>query len=155
MLAWVAISLPGALITALSGQTSDSFQLLAGLGPGGAGDQIAVGGASAWLGVGICLAQLWAAVELIRMTDRYKMAASVYAAAALATTLYVYWPMIQALGHMDGAFARFFQERFKDYTALAALLVVPITTLLLVHRKLTPTAQARIRQPAPPAAPAP
>jgi hypothetical protein len=89
--------------------------------------------------------QLWAAAELIRMTDRHRLAATLYGAVATLVTVYVYWPTVKAVfsssivGLMDPG-------SVIPMAWLAMVLVIPLGTILLVNRRLTPEARARLRR---------
>lgn len=99
-----------------------------------------VGLRSIWWSVGLLALQGWAGFELVRMSPHSRMIATVFGAAGVAITVYINWPMMQMLRH-GGMGA-------TDVVALAPLalaLVLPVATLLLVNRKIAPTAQARFR----------
>jgi hypothetical protein len=132
----LAISLPNAIFHAevdltrviLSGAFADLGEAAAGAAR------------SPWWSVGVALAQLWAAVELINMTDRHRLAANVYGVIAAVVTAYLYWPMVKDLD----AFTRGPMASVPGFMQLALELVVPIGTIVLANRKLMPVAQARI-----------
>jgi hypothetical protein len=100
-----------------------------------------------WL-VGLSMAQLWAAGELITMSDRYRAAATTYGAIAAVVVLYLAWPVLADLSRY-GLLAG--PAGMLMYIQLAWMLVLPLGTLVLANRNLTPVAQARLRV-APPAA---
>ena len=131
-------------------------QLILGLGNGGgghhrggAGDMAemlsilggAGGARSIWWSVGLIALQGWAGFELVRMSPLSRTIASVFGVGGVAITAYVNWPMIQAL--KDGG-ARLGMDAIA-FAPLAIALVIPVATLLLVNRKIAPTAQARFR----------
>ncbi|HWM87419.1 MAG TPA: hypothetical protein VNO33_16315 [Kofleriaceae bacterium] len=138
----LALTLPSALFG--KGELSlDLFSLLGTLQGDDAG--MAAYGRSGWWSVGTALAQVWAGLELVHMTDRHRMAATVYGAVASLVTLYVMWPQLQDLEAALGA------TSMGDYGAVASSfhiaisLVLPIGTIILANRNLHPTARARVR----------
>lgn len=132
-----------ALITVLIGPESAASMsggLLGGL------DFSTVGASrSQWWNVGLGAVQLWAGVEMVQMTDRWKLAGVISGAVATAVAVYLFWPDIKALtsgfralkGGAGGVFG------MLGYGILAMYLVIPITTIVLCLRNLTPTATAR------------
>jgi len=112
---------------------------------GGMEDEIAAHlGRSPWWNVGVCAAQLWAAIELITMSDRYRVAASAYGFIAAVVTVYLQWPLLKMLKHMGGG-GPFGGDSAPTVMILALSITLPIATLLLVNRNVRPAAQARIR----------
>jgi hypothetical protein len=106
---------------------------------------------SPWWNVGICAAQLWAALELITMSDRYRVAASAYGAIATVVTVYLQWPMLKALKQMGGAAVLGGGDEVFRVIIVALSVTLPVASFLLVNRNVRPAAQARIRTPeAPP-----
>ncbi|HKE17350.1 MAG TPA: hypothetical protein VKB80_20890 [Kofleriaceae bacterium] len=108
---------------------------------------LVAGSHSTWWWVGVGMAQVWAGLELVHMTDRHRLAPTIYGVIATAVTLYVMWPelgQMQTLG-VQGP------TGFGSLTTIvmiAIILVPPIGTLVLANRALLPTAQARLRTPA-------
>jgi len=99
-----------------------------------------VGMRSIWWSVGLLALQGWAGFELVRMSPHSRMIATIFGVAGVAITVYINWPMMQMLRH-GGMGA-------MEVVALAPLalaLVIPVATLLLVNRKIAPTAVARMR----------
>lgn len=122
---------------------------LAGLGSGmSPADMAEAAGRSMWWNVGLGAVQLWAGIELVRMTDRYRLAANIYGVVGSAVTVYVYWPMLEgmsgAFGRLGGGAGAMF-EAF-GFSMLAIFLVIPVAAVLLANRKLTPQATARIAE---------
>lgn len=107
-------------------------------------------GRSPWWPVAIFAAQIWAAIELITMSDRYRLAASAYGAIATIVTIYLQWPMLKMLKHMGGAM--FGGDSFFPVMQVALNITLPVASILLVNRNLRPAAQARIRDPQGPSA---
>jgi hypothetical protein len=130
-------------------------ELILGLGDGGGGGRHGgageltemmslLGGAgvrSIWWSVGLIALQGWAGFELVRMSPVSRTVASVFGVAGVAITTYVNWPLIQAL--KEGG-ERMGMDAIR-FAPLAIALVIPVATLLLVNRKIAPTAQARFR----------
>jgi hypothetical protein len=105
--------------------------------------------------VGVAIAQVWAGLELVNMTDRYRLAASVYGAFASLVTLYVSWPELQAMGQLGdttslgvGVGGLAGSLEVIGWLAMAISLVLPIGAAALANRRIPPDAQATIRDPA-------
>jgi len=140
--------------SAVYGLSSAVPHLLLGTGSGdpfgiffGAG-LMGEGQASPWWQIGIAGVELWAGIELINMSDRYRIAATIYGLAAAAATLFIAWPMIKnglggsevfALGRQSSMFKLIAQA------GIAVGLVIPVVTIILANRKITPQATARIK----------
>lgn len=105
---------------------------------------------SAWWSAGVCVLEAWAGFELIRMHRTSRVLATVYAVVAGVVAVYVMWPVLKSLGNM-----RMFggPQAVLAFIPLAIQLVIPIATLVLVNRKIAPTATARFRPRAPAAEP--
>jgi hypothetical protein len=94
-----------------------------------------VGEKSAWFGIGVAAVQVWAGVELVRMTPRYKIAGIAYGAAASAVAAYMYLPMLSDL--MGGGMAMVQNPMVAmSLASVAMAFVMPISTLVFVQRKL-------------------
>jgi hypothetical protein len=113
---------------------------------GGLVDELAGLGRSQWWQVAICAAQIWAAIELITMSDRYRIAASAYGAIATIVTIYLQWPTLKMVKHMGGG-GPFGGDSVGPFMVLALSITLPVAALILVNRKVRPAAQARIRAP--------
>ncbi len=136
LLACAAYSASGLLPQVFSdGDRANELQkLLAIMGAGGM--------RSIWFSVGLLVLQAWAGFELIRMSPQSRIIATVFGVVASAVTLYISWPMLGMFKDM----------RSVDPTGIfkvlpiALALVIPVTTIVLVNRKIAPTARARFRQ---------
>jgi hypothetical protein len=107
---------------------------------------------SSWWAVGMAALQIWAAVELIRMTDNHKLVASIYGVIATGVAIYINLPMFEVI--RQAGIGEMFDPLGGTpivFALMAVGLIVPVATLVLVNRKTAPTAQARYR----PRAPAP
>jgi hypothetical protein len=115
-------------------------------------------GRSMWWTVGTAGLQVWAGLELIRMTDNHKVVTTIYGAVATGVAIYVNLPALEALKTMavGGMFSPGSGGGANpmNFAFVAIQLVVPVAALILVNRKISPTAQARYRS-ATPAAGAP
>ncbi len=119
-------------------------------GGGGRGDLVgsmmALGGSlgirSMWFSVGIVVLQAWAGYELVRMSPQSRIIGTVYGVICTIVTLYINWPMIQAMKHMRGILG---QSDALQIGPLAFALIIPVATVVLVNRKIAPTARARFR----------
>jgi hypothetical protein len=112
---------------------------------------------SPWWLVGGAALQLWAGLELIRMTDTHRMVASIYGVVATAVAIYVNLPMFDAIKKEGlGGFFGGGGGPAGGVMAIAGVaigLIIPIGTLILVNRKADPTAaSARFRGAPPPGA---
>lgn len=123
--------------------------ILGQLGGGGSGDlfgaMMAMGGSlgrSMWFSVGMVVLQAWAGYELVRMSPHSRALATVYGIVGAIVTVYISWPMIEALKHMRGMIG---QSEILAVGPLALSLLIPIATIVLVNRKIAPTARARFR----------
>jgi hypothetical protein len=110
------------------------FQALMALG--GAG-----GMRSMWFSVGIVVLQGWAGFELIRMSPQSRIVATVFGVVGAVVTVYISWPMLKMFKHLRGID----KDGLMMLMPLALGLIIPIATILLVNRKITPMARARFR----------
>jgi hypothetical protein len=103
------------------------------------------GDRSVWWSIGEYVLMGWAGFELIRMSSQSRIIATVFGVVGIGVAIYTNLPLIDAVKHMRGMGA--------DAMAIGPLafaLIIPISTLVLVNRKIAPTARARFRQkPAP------
>ncbi|HEY5922099.1 MAG TPA: hypothetical protein VIV11_10535 [Kofleriaceae bacterium] len=98
---------------------------------------------SVWFSVGLVVLQAWAGFELVRMSPQARIIATVFGVVGAIVTVYINWPILQMFKGgrgMPGV------EESMLLPALALALIVPISTLVLVNRKIAPTARARFRQ---------
>jgi len=116
-------------------------EMLSFMGPSGA--------RSLWWSVGLTTFQLWAGYELIRMSPHSRIIGTVFSVVAGALTLYIMWPVLQGMKNLG----RMSPEMVMMIVPLAIQLVIPVSTLLLVNRKIAPTARARFKPRAPEATP--
>ncbi|HEY0190197.1 MAG TPA: hypothetical protein VGC42_03695, partial [Kofleriaceae bacterium] len=91
------------------------------------------------LSAGVVLLELLAATALIRMADHRRLFAMVFAGLSIAVTLALAWPAIQAF--------QLYRQLWIVLSLIPAAgqLVIPLATLLLVHRSVEPIARARYR----------
>jgi len=107
-------------------------EMLSFMGPSGA--------RSLWWSVGLTTFQMWAGYELIRMSPHSRVIATVFSVVAGALTIYIMWPVLQGMKHLGRMMS---PETLMMIVPLAIQLVIPVSTLLLVNRKIAPTARAR------------
>lgn len=140
------LQLAFALPFALSG-SGDLREALVALDPlsTGVGSLAAAAERSSWWTIGVAAVQVWAGYELIRMSDRHRLAATVYGVVASVVALLLSWPQVRAveMGATGGPLGNFGVT--AGYLGIALSLVLPIGTAILANRKLVPTAQARVR----------
>lgn len=117
-------------------------EMLSFMGPSGA--------RSLWWSVGLTTFQMWAGYELIRMSPHSRVIATVFSVVAGALTIYIMWPVLQGMKHLGRMMS---PEMVMMIVPLAIQLVIPVSTLLLVNRKIAPTARARFVPRAPEATP--
>jgi hypothetical protein len=140
----LASTLPTALFGASSGGSLDMFSDMFA-------SSSSAWGRSDWWNVGVSLAQIWAAVELIGMTDRFKIASIAYGAIATVVTIYLYWPMIKmfdqlfSFGGLGGGGLSGGMGSLLPFLQIALALVIPIGTVLLIGRAGSHDAVARVR----------
>ena len=102
---------------------------------------------SPWWNAGVIMLQAWAGFEMIRMSQHHRVIATIYAIVAGAVTFYLFWPLLEQFkGSGRGV-------ELLTWMPVAIALVIPVATLVLVNRKIAPTARARFRTA--PARPAP
>ena len=96
-------------------------------------------GSSPWWAVGVTALELWAAIELIRMSELHRIAASAFGAIAAAVTVYQNWDFIRLALHGRAGMA----DSVVFFGVLAFQLTVPLVTLFAANRGGIPPAQAR------------
>ena len=94
----------------------------------------------AW-NLGIVAVELWAGIELVRMSGRFRLAATVFALVAGAWTVLHSSPQMFSLEAMR----QLAPDDILAYVPLATNLVLPVATLLLVRRRTVALAQASYR----------
>jgi hypothetical protein len=119
---------------------TDATRELGALGMFGGGGE---GVRSIWWNVGVIVLQAWTGYELIRMSPQSRIIASVFGVVGSGVAIYMNWPMVQTLEHMHGFMSPL---NAIGMGPLAFALIVPVATLVLVNRKIAPTARARFRQ---------
>lgn len=113
--------------------------------PGELGRLFSVAGAegqSPWWNVGIDMFQIWAGYELIRMSIHHRIIATAYGVIAAALTLYLSWPALRGLEHL----ALSNPTHLISLITVGLALVIPVSALILVNRKVAPTATARFKK---------
>jgi hypothetical protein len=98
-------------------------------------------GRSPWWSIGVASLEVWAGVELIRMGELHRIAATAFGAVATVVQLYIFWPVIHAMGHIG---LRAGPDAAGVYGLIGLNLVIPVTTLILANRGAVPHASARI-----------
>jgi hypothetical protein len=100
---------------------------------------------SPWWDVGVSALQVWAGVELVRMSDQHRIAATVYGVVSAATSIYLALPVMRRLDELgSSAFSATGLEAF-GVAVLAISLVLPLAAVLLTSRAFVPAARARFR----------
>ncbi|MGE5186939.1 MAG: hypothetical protein ACM31C_33035 [Acidobacteriota bacterium] len=121
------------------------------------GELLAMGGAaglrSMWWSVGLVLLQAWAGYELVRMSPQSKIIATIFGAVAVAVTVYLYWPILDAVRHAGSGHGKMGMSDTLVFGPLVIQLILPVSTILLVNRKISPQARARFRSRTPDAPP--
>lgn len=168
-LGWLLLAL-GVYMLALALPQAVFFHDAPGLGAGGRGMRDSMnpfammmqmmqsaGGHSPWWGVGTAALQVWAGLELIRMSDNHKVVTSIYGVVATGVAIYVNLPALEALGSLGmGGMIGGGAGGPLTLGTVAIAVILPVTSLVLVNRKLAPAAHARYRAAAPaPTPPAP
>jgi hypothetical protein len=100
---------------------------------------------SPWWDVGVSSLQVWAGIELVRMSDQHRIAATVYGVVSAATSIYLALPIMRRLDEVgSSAFSSTGLESF-GVAILAISLVLPLAAVLLTSRAFVPAARARFR----------
>lgn len=89
-----------------------------------------------WWSAGASILQAWAAIELIRSTERRRLAAILYGAASTAVTFWLLWPQLFELDGLVGSGLQFGLPAVVQLLNVSCWLVVPLVTLILTSRKL-------------------
>jgi hypothetical protein len=146
LLALGALQLAVAIPAAVFG-TADVSLALSTLLAGEPGADLAelATGRSAWWSVGTGMTQVWAGLELVHMTDRHRLASTIYGVVGALVTLYVLWPLVEQMQRMSVLGGMSGLVSVTVYFQMAVNLVIPIGTIALANRALLPTAQARLR----------
>ena len=100
-----------------------------------------VGERSPWWSAGVIMMEAWAGYELIRMSAHHRVIATIYAAVAAAVTLYLFWPVLDQFKQSSVSSP----QHMLVLMPIAIALVIPTSVLILVNRKIAPTARARFR----------
>jgi hypothetical protein len=90
---------------------------------------------SPWWGIGAAAFQLWAGIELVKMTPRYKIIATAYGVVASLVAIYINLDMLKAMLSHGFAILADNPQAVIAFIMVALALVIPITTLILVNRK--------------------
>jgi hypothetical protein len=130
---FLSIALPE-LILGVDADARDVAKLMRMFGP--------MGLHSPWWTVGFYCLQAWAGFELIRMSGVHRIVATLFGVAGAAVQIYLLWPVFKMLWH---AHETFNPETVSMLFVVVLALIIPVTTLVLVNRKTTPTAIARFR----------
>lgn len=93
---------------------------------------------------GLVVLQAWAGFELIRMSSVHRVIGNLFAIAAIVITVYISWPMLENMKMIS----RLGPEGVMKFLPMGIALVIPLVTLVLVNRNISPTARARFRSPA-------
>ncbi len=91
-------------------------------------------GHSPWWSIGLQALQLWAGIELVRMGELHRIAASAWGALSAAITIYFFWPVISHIGDLGRETGGMSMMLVTTFGALALQLTVPVVTLFAVNR---------------------
>jgi hypothetical protein len=137
LIALGAFALASVLATLLMGDMGDARSMRRSGNPmGELMGALGSGGTNKWLNLLMAVVQLWAGVELMMMSPRYKIAGMVYGGVAGAIALYTYLPMIDGLTK-GGAGVAMNPLAGIGFAMVATALVLPIATFVFVQRKVT------------------
>lgn len=134
------------LIELVGGETGGAGRELQGMMALGGGGSMR----SIWWSVGIVVLQGWAGYELIRMSVQSRIIATLFGVVGTAVTLYINWPLLKMLKSAGGFLGN---SQALQIGPIAIALIIPVATVVLVNRKIAPTARARFRKPAAPQPP--
>ncbi|MDQ3337524.1 MAG: hypothetical protein M4D80_20365 [Myxococcota bacterium] len=95
-----------------------------------------VGDKSVWFGIATAALQIWAGVELISLSPRFKTAGMVFGGVASAIALYIYLPLMGDL--MSGGMAMISNPMMVGvmFVQVMMALVIPVATFIFVQRKI-------------------
>jgi hypothetical protein len=101
------------------------------------GDDAAATIRSDWWGIGVNALQLWAGIELVRMSDHHRIAGNIYGTIAIAVSIYVHYPLIKMASEAIGGFGggEAWSIRVSLLVGLALNMLVPLATVILVNRR--------------------
>ncbi len=100
---------------------------------------------SAWWRIGLAGLELWAGLELIAMSDRYRIAGTIFGVMASLVSFYQNGPQLKAAMHdLHSVIGSGPMTSLSSYAFIAITLVIPILTIVLVNRSFVATATARI-----------
>lgn len=114
------------------------------IGNKGASSELVMLGASSsnsqWLNIGLAALQTAAGYELIRMSPRHKLITTIYGAATVVATLYLWWPVLKHISEPQhgGPFGA-----LQLYGTLLISLAPAVSAMILVNRATAPDARAR------------
>jgi hypothetical protein len=134
----VALSMRLPMVLLLPSDSQDLSSMGNGAGPlfallGG------MAGKSPWFGIGVSALQLWAGIELIRMSELHRIAATAFGVAAGAVSIYEAWPLLSNLGLvLHGG-----PEGVVALAVIAIALLIPGITIFAANRSHVPAATAR------------
>lgn len=96
-----------------------------------------------WLNVGLAVLQVVAGYELIRMSPRHKLVTTIYGAASVVATLYLWWPVLKQISEPQhgGPFGA-----LQLYGTLLISLAPAVSAMILVNRATAPDARARFTE---------
>jgi hypothetical protein len=104
---------------------------------------------SLWFRVGVMVLQAWAGFELVRVSSHGRIVALVFGVVGTIVTRYISWPVVELITNARGFVG---QTEALMIGPLAMSLILPVATIVLVNRKIAPTARARFRPKATPPA---
>jgi hypothetical protein len=125
----------------------DELAALAMMSEGG--DALAMLDRSPWWSVGLSGVQLWAGIELVRMTERHKPAAMIYGAVTIAVTLYLIWPLANRMGSLFADVLGSGVGAMIGTVVTGAVgfnLILAIAAMVLVNRVTVPSAVVHLRK---------
>lgn len=100
-------------------------------------------GHSPWWGIGLGALQLWAGIELIRMSELHRIAATAFGAITAGLQIYFAWPMLTHIGDLSRESGGMGLGMTFAFGGLALQLIVPLVTLFAANRSHVPAATAR------------
>ena len=141
LIAAAAYSASFLFVQLFAGDDRTTREMQALLALGGAG-----GVRSVWFSVGMVVLQAWAGFELVRMSPQSRIIATVFGIVGAIVAVYINLPVLDALKGARGIIGN---TEALMLGSLAMALILPVATVVLVNRKIAPTARARFRKPAP------
>jgi hypothetical protein len=108
-------------------------------------DSLGATGLDRYLPLLMGAAALWAGIELVTMSARHRLAATVYGVLGSVGTVFLHWQLFRSFDGVSGLLGVSGGgplESFQEMLPVVMALVIPVGTLALVHRRQLDGARA-------------